>query len=313
MNTLMSTVSTFFSLIILLFLSCDLDKTPLSPYSIFSENTDYNVPYENKILFTSTRNMNNTTGLRIFLMNEDGSDIQNIINDGYSFSATWSSNKWKILYTSFRDRNENSILYQVDYTGKNRRQISLSAEDVTYGKMSPTGNMIAYIVQKPHVGSRIKLVSKVNPDGRFLTDWMVALYRFSWSPDSRYLYFSAAFYSYDKIYSLNVETSELKQVFDFPEHAIFYDLSKSGTKILFSGINTFNVYDMNTKQITLILQSDSEHLHFSPNWSPNEEYIVFERRELGAYALGNLFRINSDGSNMVQLTDNVDNDYAPNW
>jgi Tol biopolymer transport system component len=313
MKILISTFSIFFVLIIVILLSCDIDKAPLSPNSIFSDNTEYNIPYENKILFTSNRKVNNKAGLRIFLMNEDGSDIQNIINDGISFSATWSPNKWKILYTSHRDLNENSILYQVDYTGKNRRQISLSTEDVTYGKMSPKGNMIAYIVQKARVGSRIKLVSKVNPDGKFLTDWMVALYRFSWSPDSRYLYFSAAFYSYDKIYSLNVETSELKQVFDYPEHAIFYDLSKSGIKILFSGINTFNVYDMNTKQITLILQSDSEHLHFSPNWSPNEEYIVFDRRELGAYAIDNLFRINSDGSNMVQLTDNLGNDYAPNW
>ncbi|GFZ93797.1 hypothetical protein GCM10011531_27170 [Aquaticitalea lipolytica] len=147
-----------------------------------------------------------------------------------------------------------------------------------------------------------------------------------WARDSKSIIFTSA-RNYDySIYSKSLLDKKVKQLTDKGAQDFAPSTSKTEDKIAFlsdrSGkINLYmmNLDGTNIKNLTPNLKTDNFNFDgyensgcwaYKTSWSPNSKQIVFN-----ALVNGNLeiFVVNSDGSGLVQITDNNDTDMAPSW
>ena len=152
--------------------SCEKPGDPLSPppSSPFIDWEGHypaiNSAYADSVLFTSDRYIGTSFAPSVYIMHKSGRGIHALINQWFTFGASWSPRRWKILFiadTSW-DKPARGV-YTMDVDGSHWRRLTPLNQDVYAAAWSPDGNTIAYIEINrgdPYGGGRVDLI---NPDG----------------------------------------------------------------------------------------------------------------------------------------------------
>jgi len=197
----------------------------------------------------------------VFVMNEDGSGIQNLTNhpaiEGrhpeyvWPGRPAWTPDRSKIAFTS--DRDGNGEVYLMDADGSN--QVNLTNHPAN--DMAPT-----------------------------------------WSPDGSRFVFTSDRDGDWKVYAMNVDGTGFVSL---GEAGLGLDWSPDGSRIAFWWFHderSFSeVYVMNADGTGVFQLADTpDDLDFDPVWSPDGSQIAW----LGRSGVG-VFTMNADGSNPVQI------------
>jgi Tol biopolymer transport system component len=132
----------------------------------------------------------------------------------------------------------------------------------------------------------------------------------SWQPDGSRL----AYYSDDSFYTITPDGSDLRE-YTLPDEIQKYDWSPDSTRVVFRvGFNLY-ILDINDSNVTQITDF-AYPVHISdPDWSPNDDTITFIVRSRPQDEKNwDVYTINSDGSQMQNITNNPSNNKEyPTW
>ncbi len=236
-------------------------------------------PTNSLIAFVSLRDdTSNSDSLRrnsnIYLMSVDGSRIQQLTaNRGSDFSPSWSPDGQSLLYTSDRDGQSNLLM------------------------------------RHPLAGGNPSLISSTDPE----VPWPLGSDAV-FSPDSTQIAFTVGDHGGEEIFIMNADGSNIRNITatDLDKER-FPSWSPDGTHIAYT-LFVFEDYDWDIS-IANLDGSGQRRLtgrgdDAAPAWSPDGSRIAYTSNRDGD---DDIFIMNADGSNPVNLTRNEGSDSSPTW
>jgi Tol biopolymer transport system component len=255
-------------------------------------------PFVNQIVF-DTREPN-AVGY-VAVMNPDGSHIARVTLDSVlTFSAGWSPNGQRIVYSRTTTTGYQLVTVNVDGTGE-----QVVTDGTAYDEnsvWSPLGTTIAFTSSTATSQSNVWVV---NADGTHRTQLTFSAYPTglpSWSPDGTKLAYQGQYTGAPAhIWIMNADGSSPSQITTDAAGDGYPSWSPNGLKIAFASQRDGNsqIYVMNADgsgQTRLSANADDD---FLPRWSPDGTQILYEK--LGVNAPGTMWVMNADGSNPVQI------------
>ena len=282
-------------------------------------------PDGSKIVYTSNRAGN----WEIYVMNANGSHQVNLTNhpafEGY---ASFSPDGSKIVFESFRDGNYE--IYVMDANGANPTRLTNSPASDYSPRFSPDGSKIVYAT---NVDGNFEIYAMdangANPVR--LTINAAADYNPIFSPDGSKI----AFHSYRdgnyEVYVMDANGANQVNLTNNPAYDSKPSFSPDGSKIAFDSNRDGNIeiYAMNSDGTNQSPLSNHPANDFSASWANqadtdgdgvadfldncpstfNPEKIAFESARNGSD--WEIYAMNADGSNPVNLTNNPAMDSLP--
>ena len=115
-----------------------------------------------------------------------------------------------------------------------------------------------------------------------------------------------------KIYSMNADGSDVRQLTTGAGNDLWPDLSPNGRFVAFASTRTGNsevfVLDITTGALTNVSTSSADDSW--PRWSPNGRELAFHSNRAGNY---NIYVVNADGTGLRQVTTDAALDQWPDW
>ncbi|NND33244.1 MAG: DUF5050 domain-containing protein [Saprospiraceae bacterium] len=269
----------------------------------------------NKISFVSNRDGNS----EIYVMNADGSDVQNLSNnEEMDFAPAWTAENDHIYFYSGRDKN--SEVYSMRADGSNPiRMTNHLAKDVL-PVPSPDGKLIAFMSDRDTLSRNLYVMNADGSDVRSLTQNTAYEESPSWSPDGTKLLFTrqlrdpndTTHAANGEIHLISLEDSEVTRVTNKEGYDSGAEFSPDGRKIAFYGLNNdlWDLFIMNADGSGLFnLTSDSIEC-YSPSWSSDGMWLVYTAGQKGVY---DIWKINIETKERIQLTDTKGRNEAPDW
>lgn len=263
-----------------------------------------------KIAFYSGRSGNN----EIYLMNTDGSDLQNLTNHPASDLCPALSPKGdKIAFLSDRDGNWEIYLMNID--GTNVRRLTTTAVSKEHPSWSPDGTKI-YFIQDYSSRTEIWVMNSDGSNPQRLTNNSARDERPFLSLDGSKIVFMSTRDGNYEIYIMNADGSDQTRITQTSYWEIFPVWSPDGTKIAYAknfsiggvrqgGIHLINPDGSGDKELTVSSQKDE-----NPCWSPDGNHIIFQSSRDGNFEI---YKMNADGSNQIRLTNNLAWDGWASW
>ncbi|WP_299535401.1 TolB family protein [Ulvibacterium sp.] len=267
-----------------------------------------------KILFTSTRDGN----AEVYVMDFDGSNPTRLTNNqAYDGDATWSPDGSQIAFSSNRDGNLE--IYIMDADGSNVKRITNNPGEDNSPTWSPDGSMIAFNTSRFGGGSSEILRRNIeagetwglNPTRlTFAKDTHSAKANnfISWSPDGLQIAFESdrdrddpEIYLVNAVDGTNMQRLTFTRALDevpswSPDsEQIIYSTDSDGEP----QNGNYEIYSMNRDGSNKTRLTNNEAYDTNPSMSKDRKYIVFESHRDGH---PELYRMDSDGSNVVKLT-----------
>lgn len=261
-------------------------------------------PDGTRIAFISSRDGNE----EIYIMNADGTQLVNLTNNPAQDKAmAWSPEGTRIAFESDRDNHSNIFLMNAD--GSDLIKLTNSPIDLG-ATWSPDSKRIAFSHGEIFV---------VNTDGSNL----VRLTETSggqsgspaWSPNGRYI----AFMSFpdgngEKIYVMNADGSNLIRLKGGIERCFSPVWVPDSKRITFrccvgegTTCQNWQTWLVNIDGSGLTALTDNSGM---PSWSSNGKYVAFVSSRDGNTEI---YVMNTDGSNPINLTNHPAKDMWPSW
>jgi len=246
-------------------------------------------PDGSKIAFQSNR----TGDAEIFVMNADGSNLQQLTQSrGFDGGPIWSPDGKKIVFPSERDQDPE--IYIMDADGTNQKRLTNTPGDDSHPHWFPDGTRIVF--NSPRTSPDLK------------ADWGK---------------------QWQEIFSMKADGSDVRQLTFFKTICTYPSISPDGKKIVFRRVTdgpafnwdlTSNVNNRNSEVFVMDLDgknvinlSNSPSFDGWPWWSPDGTKIVFSSNRAGPSNSGQLYLVNPDGTGFRQLTDIPGSLVQPNW
>lgn len=282
-----------------------------------------------EIVFQSNRDGD----FEIYVMNGEGGEVRQLTNNiEVDVRPKWSPDGSKIAFISGRDNHasfgENMSLYVMDADGENVRRLSSDDIRVTdfYFNWSPDGSKIAfafdpnYVFDSYSLEMEIYIVDLESSEINQVTDTEWPSAGPVWSPDSSQIAFlsfvgepSGA--RFPDLFVVDVESETVRRLTEGSASDMNPTWSSTGTEILFIsyGGNGANIIVADLDNDTLTSVTDMElGDSFNPQWSPDENQIVFEIR----FVLENrteLALMDSGGDSYHVLAENRARSFGADW
>ena len=231
-----------------------------------------------------------------------------------AFSPSWSADG-HIAYSS------GNVIWVCDADGANPKPATMPEPPPIFHDQPAfdhTGRKVAFIRRRLGPRSELALLDlDTNAVRNLTTDDALAMSP-AWSSDGRFIYFSSSRGGTLNVWRLTVATSELAQITAGQGDDAEVDVSKDGSRILFSSYraNT-NLAEISLDQASLgqrkWLTKDLSRSETAPRYSPDGLRIAYFTNRSGAEREG-IWVMNADGSNPVQLVeDNRRTNVYPRW
>lgn len=260
-----------------------------------------------KIAFTSDRDGN----FEIYIMNADGTDQANLTNSAaFDWYPDCSPDGSTIIFGSYRaaDPNDENI-YAVDADGGNLKRLTASPTWEGFGAWSPDGSRIAFCSYRG--GAQDIYVMNADGSGvtRITNDAQPDYYP-DWSADGSRIVYMAIEPGYNcEIYVVNVDGSGKTNLTNHPATDGYPSWSPDGTRIAFNreegATLSICVMDPDGSNLTPLTSGGV------PRWSPDGSRIVFQAGGQGGGL--DIYTVNADGTNRVNLTMSLGPDAWPTW
>ena len=266
-------------------------------------------PDKTKYLFRSKRTGDN----EIFVMNVDGSNLVNLTNDpGGDQSPRWSPDGRQILW----NKSGPWRIFVMNSDGSNKRNLG----DGNGARWSPDGRMIGFTLDGAFENDDAFVMNADGSGRRRVTDELFPTRFVSWSRDGTKIAFDHRKpfgFVQNKIYIANVDGTGLFELTkDVPEIDCYGAAwSPDGTKIAIT--STGGIYVLNsdgTNPVNITIHHDFRW-GFNPRWSPDESKILYEvEGQIGDDEFsGEIYIMNADGSNPINLTNHPAHDCCGVW
>lgn len=256
------------------------------------------------------------SGYKIMVMDKSGKPVQITHDDTHELQPSWSPDGKMVVFEASQH------IFKMNADGTNVVQLTTQVDHYSDPAWSPDGTKIAFVSDL----GREAQIYLINPDGSDQTKLIQGSFP-SWSPDSQQIAFacSTSTVGATNICVINRDGTHLRTLTQtgFNTEPVW---SPDGKKIAFVFLESFSnldIYTMNvdgTERINLTRNPGSER---SPAWSLDGRQIAFEahgRADMpnSAYmneAASNLdvFVMNADGSNPINMTQNGFYDLDPTW
>ena len=238
----------------------------------------------------------------IWVMDADGSKAMNVTSspDAIDADPDWSPDGSRIAFVSEADLGGNADgnleVFVMNGDGSNLRQVTETSDADIYGgdhyhpSWSPDGSKLAFTWASPYGTEEIYVLELGGSDkvGQLLTDPGDYASKWSpdWSPDGAKLVFTWGFYPYQDVVIINADGSGQTDLSPDPDPSCEY----------------CEPYD----DVDPEFSPDGKRIVFMSDRSPKDQADWHYRNE-------DIFVMNVDGSNLVQLTDWHGYDNSPTW
>ncbi|MGQ9543126.1 MAG: DPP IV N-terminal domain-containing protein [Candidatus Bathyarchaeia archaeon] len=258
-----------------------------------------------KIIFYSDRD----GYWRLYSINPDGTGLTQLTHGRMDGEPSWSPDGSRIVFTGWDDGDPE--IYVVNADGSGRVQLTFNSVWDGEPSWSPDGSRIVFTGWDETTAIYI-----MNLDGSNrtrLTRTLAHEQHPSWSPDGGRIAFSSNRDGDYEIYIMNPDGTDIRKLTDNSEDDYSPSWSPDGKKIIFvsnrvtktnpegdSEIFMMDVENGDVTQLTFNTVDDND-----PSWSPDGSKIAFTRYEVKGWPFvgWQLWTMNRDGSNQVQLTD----------
>jgi len=230
----------------------------------------------------------------------------------------------KIAFSSARDGNDFEI-YTVNPDGSEPTRLTVHGySDDYWPEYSPDGTKIAFTSGR---GDDLYYqVYVMNADGsnvrRITNNQMGHNAEAAWSPDGAQLAFRSSRDGDWEIYAINIDGTNERRLTNSPGADIDPAWSPDGTKIVFPSFRAdpYNIelYVMNadgSNQVNLSnnIGAYGANNDYYPAWSSNGARISYVFDGGNAVHFDQIFVMNADGTNRVNLSNNTAYEYNPSW
>ena len=286
---------------------------------------------DTRIAFMSTRSGNG----EIYLMNPDGKRVRRLTRHfEYDSAPAWSPDGRKITFSSFRDlhRPRGIILgeiYVMNADGTNLINLTQSPERAdSRSSWSPDGRQIAFGSTDFSFNRDIWVMEADGSNLRNLTNHHAWDRDPDWSPDGLQIAFESnrngdwefEIWGNLDIYVMNTDGTNPINLTNNPAEDGSPDWSPDGKQIAFYSNRDGNteVYVMNADGTNPINLTNNPAEDFFPAWSPDGLQIVFSSNRDGDWEKDRndnweVYVMNADGTNPINLTNNPAWDGRPSW
>ncbi len=282
-------------------------------------------PDGSQLAFSSNRSGN----FDIYVMNSDGSHLRQLTSDCWAslyfipgnaddIAPAWSPDGKRIAFVSGHSKLATSFvdtdIFIMDKDGQNvaRWKGSLDNSSDNYPRWSPDGSSIVFS-SSPYsevAGTETAdiFMASANSDHEAkitnLTMQEAVNSDPSWSPDGSRIVFASFKDESWHIYAMNKDGSGFVQLTNGLDSEYSPAWSPDGAHIAYTGLMggkaDIFVMDPDGKNAAQLTQGSGNS--YLPAWSPDGRRIAFVSTPAGNNQVSNLYVMNADGSNVVQLT-----------
>jgi YD repeat-containing protein len=246
-----------------------------------------------KIAFTSNRD----GSAQLYLMDTDGSNqIPLTSNSANDESPRWSPDNTRILFQSDRDNPSSGAaeIYVMNSDATSQTRLTNNTEDDSFPVWSPIGNKIAFQSLRNDLYYQVYVMNSDGSNQINLSNGTTNDGLPSWSPDGAKIAF----------------TSER----DHPGTPSIYVMNADGSNQTRLTFSTAGVRDeqpaWSPDGMKLLFTSTRDSVMES--WQEtDEEGGIIQRTAVRTNK--EVYAMNSDGSNQIRLTNNLENDDSPTW
>jgi Tol biopolymer transport system component len=268
------------------------------------------VTSNSKIAFASKRDGN----YQIYTIKANGTELTRLTNNTFQDTwPSWSPDGLQIAFVSNREKG--SAIYIMNSDGSDVKRLTDPKGEINYPKWSLDGKQIAYSLTTDR---RVDIYS-VNIDGTNQKELLKEAMCLSWNPNGQQYIFNRG--NIPQIMKMNADGSNINPFFASGNTFridLFPVWSPDGNRLLFTkpsaqkGSSSMN-YEIftasdtgeNEKQLTNYSGMDMAY-----SWSPDGKQIVFMSDRDGN---PELYKMNSDGSEILRLTNNPAEDSQASW
>jgi Tol biopolymer transport system component len=268
-----------------------------------------------QLVFETDRNIT-SSGLDIYVMNDDGTGVRRVTSDpADDLLPTWSPDGSVIAFSSSRGRTggafnvftmnpaDGSIIHQLtDTTGENARLA-----------FSPDGSRIAFAsTRSGHAEIWVMNADGTSPtqlthDGAFATAP-------SWSPDGAHIVFQSNRDGTDQLYVMDAGGGNVHRLTTTSANDHDPDWSPDGTMIVFTSnrdhssaadSSNYEIYVMHADGSSPTRLTTNAAFDGFPAWSPDGTRIVFDSMRDGHEQI---YIMDANGQNQTNLSSSASND-----